>query len=67
MLLAEVAAGELERVNLEDALQLVYLYAEAGDPKYERAALRYLERWIVEEKPSLEDVAATACSFVERR
>lgn len=65
VILAELAAGEMERVSLEDALALVYLYAEEGSPKYERAALRYLHRWISEAQPSLGDVAATACGFVE--
>ena len=51
---------------LEDALQLVTLYGEAGDPKYEAACRRYLARWIVEDSPDLADVAATACHFVER-
>ena len=67
MFQAELAALELERVSLEDALQLVYLYAEADSPKYEKAARRYLERWIVETEPSLEELAATACTLVGRR
>jgi len=66
VLLAEIALGELEHVQLEDALRLVYLYGETADPKYEPAARKYFARWVVEEKPSLEDIAATACSFVER-
>jgi hypothetical protein len=48
---AETAALELERLTLDDALQLVYLYAERGPPKYERAALRWLERWLSEGQP----------------
>jgi len=67
VILAEIALGELEHVQLEDALRLVYLYGETGDPKYEPAARRYLARWVSEEKPALEDIAATACTFVERR
>jgi hypothetical protein len=63
---AELALGELEVVLLEDALQLVRLYGEEHDPKYEPACRRYIARWIVEESPSLEDIAATACHFVER-
>jgi len=50
---AEDAARELPNVPLEDALQLVYLYADRGSPKFEpqrgggwfatsaRARLRY--------------------------
>jgi hypothetical protein len=45
---------------------MVYLYGEAGNPKYEPACRRYLSRWIAEESPSLADIAATACHFVER-
>ena len=37
--MAEDAARELPNLPLEDALQLVWLYAERGSPKYERAAL----------------------------
>jgi hypothetical protein len=37
--LAEDAARELPNLPLEDALQLVHLYAERGSPKYEKAAL----------------------------
>jgi hypothetical protein len=40
----ELAAGELPNLPPEDALQLVHLYAERGSPKYEKAALRWLER-----------------------
>ena len=64
--LAELALGELENVLLEDALQLVTLYGEAEDPKYEAACRRYLARWIIEDSPELADIAATACHFVER-
>jgi hypothetical protein len=42
------------------------LCAEAGDRKSQAAGRRYLARWIAEESPSLEDIAATACVFVER-
>jgi hypothetical protein len=40
--LAEDAARELPNLPLEDALQLVHLYAERGSPKFEQAALRWL-------------------------
>jgi hypothetical protein len=41
---------------LEDALMLVRLYAERASAKYE-AALRWLERYMCETKPSLLDFA----------
>jgi hypothetical protein len=34
---AEDAARELPKLSLEDALQLVHLYAERGSPKFEPA------------------------------
>ena len=41
---------------LAHARALVELYAEHGDPKYERAALRYLARYLTEGNPPLADV-----------
>ncbi len=55
---AEDAARELPRLTLEEALQLVHLYAERGSPKYERAAMRWLVRYIVESSPRLQHFAA---------
>ena len=49
--MVEDAARELPNLSLEDALQLVHLYAEQDSPKYERAALRWLERYLVEGSP----------------
>jgi hypothetical protein len=56
--MAEDAARELPNLPLEDALQLVHLYAERGSPKYEKAALRWLERYLVEGSPTLARFAA---------
>ncbi len=64
---AELAAGELGDLSLGAALELTYLYAEAGSPKFERAALRYLERLMAEASPSLGDVAQMAALLVERQ
>jgi hypothetical protein len=64
---AELAALELEQLPLDDALQLVYLYADARSPKYDRAAVRYLERYLAEESPRLIDVALMAVRLVEAR
>ena len=52
--MAEDAARELPDLPLEDALQLVRLYAERGSPKYENAALRWLERYLDESTPRLQ-------------
>jgi len=54
---AEDAARELPNLPLEDALQLAHLYAELGSPKFERAAMRWLERYLVEGSPRLQHFA----------
>jgi len=63
---AEQAASELAFVPLAQARALVELYAEHGDAKYERAALKYLSRYMTEGKPSLADVAQVAAILAER-
>jgi hypothetical protein len=52
--MAEDAARELPNLPLEDALQLVRLYAERGSPKFEKAAMRWLQRYISESAPTLQ-------------
>jgi hypothetical protein len=47
---AEVAARELGRLSLNDALSLVCLYAAVESPKFEPAAVRWLVRLGVEER-----------------
>jgi hypothetical protein len=54
---AEQAAFELPFIPLADARELVELYAEKGDQKFERAALKYLARYLAEANPSLADLA----------
>jgi hypothetical protein len=41
-------------------------YAEKGDPKYERAALKYLTRYLAEGKPTLSDLAQMTALLAER-
>lgn len=53
-------------IPLADARALVELYAEKGDRKHERAALRYLARYMDEASPSLADVAQVAALLAER-
>ena len=46
--------GVVQRVHdAGDLLQLVHLYAERGSPKYEKAVLRWLERYLTEGSPRL--------------
>ena len=63
---AEQASFEIAFISLADARELVELYAEKGDPKYERAALQYLARYLAEESPSLMDLAQVAGLLAER-
>ncbi len=64
--MAEDAARELPNLPLEDALQLVHLYAERGSPKYERAAMRWLERYLAESSPRLQHFAEVTASLARR-
>jgi hypothetical protein len=61
--MAEDAARELSKLPLDDALQLVKLYAERGSPKYEKAALRWLERYLAEVSPRLQHFAEITSSL----
>lgn len=63
--LAEDAARELPNLSLQDALQLVHLYADRGSPKFEPAARRWLIRYLSEGTPSLEDVATVTASLAK--
>ena len=62
---AEDAARELPNLPLEDALQLVRLYAHRGSPKYEKAAMRWLERYLVEGSPRLQHFAEITASLAK--
>jgi hypothetical protein len=63
--MAEDAARELPNLSLQDALQLVHLYAERGSPKFEPAARRWLVRYLTEGTPSMKDVAKVTASLAE--
>jgi hypothetical protein len=63
---AEDAAQEMPSLSLEDALQLVHLYAERGSPKYERAAMRWLERYLIEGTPRLQHFADVTMRLAKR-
>jgi hypothetical protein len=64
--MAEDAARELPKLSLEEALQLVHLYAERGSPKFEPAARRWLVRYLSEGNPGMQDVAKVAASLAKR-
>lgn len=60
---AEDAMRDMGSITLDEARDLVDLYAEKGSPKYERAALRWLERYLAEAEPSLERFAVTVAGL----
>ena len=64
--MAEDAARELPNLPLEDAPPLVHLYAERGSPKYEKAAMRWLERYLTEGSPRLRHFAEITASSAKR-
>jgi hypothetical protein len=64
--MAEDAARELPNLPLEDALQLVHLYAERGSPKYEAAAMCWLQRYLTEGSPTLKQFAEITASLAKR-
>ncbi len=64
--MAEDAARELPNLPLEDALMLVHLYAERDSPKYEAAALRWLERYLTEGSPRLQHFAEITMNLAKR-
>jgi hypothetical protein len=64
---AEDAARELGRLSLEDALGLCLLYRQCAPDRYERAAVRWLERYVAERRPSLEDVGLAVGALSELR
>jgi hypothetical protein len=64
---AEMAAREMGGLSLADALLLCELLAKADPSRYERAALRWLERFINERLPPLSEVVLAASALAELR
>jgi hypothetical protein len=48
VLVAEACARDLPNLALDDALRLVFLYADRAPQKFERAAVRWLGRYVAE-------------------
>lgn len=63
--LVEAAATDLRRIGLDDALAILVLLAEAGDPRFDRAAARWVGRLLTETPARLSD-ARFAIALVER-
>src|SRR5205809_3176307 len=64
---AEMAAREMGGLSLADALMLCELLANTDPTRYERAALRWLQRFIDERLPPLAEVALAASALAELR
>jgi hypothetical protein len=64
---AEMAAREMGGLSLADALLLCELLANADPSRYERAALRWLQRFIDERTPPLTEVSLAASALAELR
>jgi hypothetical protein len=64
---AEMAAREMGGLSLSDALSLCELLASRDPARYERAALRWLQRFIDERLPPLAEVALAASALTELR
>jgi hypothetical protein len=64
---AEMAAREMGGLSLGDALLLCELLANVDPARYERAALRWLQRFIDERLPPLAEVALAASALAELR
>jgi hypothetical protein len=65
LLIIEAAAVELPKVGLDDALVILSLLAEGADPRFDRAAARWLGRLLLETPAGLSD-ARFALALVER-
>ena len=63
LFLAETAAFEMATLSLRDALALVVLYGEGQDDKFEKAAVRWLGRLLLE-KPLPLSLAARCVELV---
>jgi hypothetical protein len=54
-------------LSLEDALRLVDLYGERESPKFERAAVKWLKRYLDERSPTLKNIAKVTASLAQRQ
>jgi hypothetical protein len=64
---AEASAREVGNLTLEEALRLVFLYAEKDPVRYERAALRWLVRNLTEQKATLLGAQLAVSALAELR
>ena len=68
LVVAEQVAREVPNLTLEEALRLLFLYAEKDPIKYDRAALRWLSRYGTDGKAvTLLKVQLAASALAELR
>jgi hypothetical protein len=60
------AAAELPYINLSDSLEILTLMAQEGDPRFERAAARWIGRLLVETPPVTLKEARWVIAMVEQ-
>jgi hypothetical protein len=60
---AEMAAKEIGQLSMIDALSLVVCYARTECPKFDQAAVRWLERLAAERDASLRDIRLAAAAL----
>ncbi|MGZ4410233.1 MAG: hypothetical protein ACXVY6_15835 [Gaiellaceae bacterium] len=58
-----MAAREMGGLNLAEALDLTLLMRETDRWRYERAAVRWLERFIEERRPTLSEIALAGAAL----
>ena len=63
---ARAAASELERISLTDALRLLALIAEKQPDLYDRAAVRWLGRLLLEQRELGLDDAGVALAALDQ-
>jgi hypothetical protein len=63
--LIEAAAAELPRVGLDDALAILAVLAQSSDPRFDRAAARWVGRLLTETPAGLRD-ARFALALIEQ-
>ena len=64
---AEAEARDMRHVPLEGAYKLVCLYAEKESPKFEKAAMRWLRRYLDEKSPTLTNFAKVVRQLEQQR
>jgi hypothetical protein len=62
---AEMAAREMGGLNLAEALELTRLMRETDRWRYERAAVRWLERFVEERRPTLSEIVLASAALAD--